>query len=183
MMLLEQKALDDLTTPADNDMLGAKLRGTTKISLVDTNDNYLFDGTRQSICDHYNTSTEYQCDLIYSIVEPVMKQLMKDKASKYKAGNTVRITKDGKQTVATILKFDNRTITYVACDDLTNTDKPVALDDADITEATPQECVLAKAAAEDQVRQQKLDEARAEQERLRLEAEARAENKDLNRRG
>ena len=172
-------ALDDLTTPADNDMLGAKLRGTTKISLANANDNILFDGTRQSICDKYKTTTQYQCDLIYSIVEPVMKQLMKDEVSKYKAGNTVRITKDGDQTVATITKFVNRIITYIACDDLTNTPIDVALDEVDITDATEVECDLAKKAAEDQVRQQKLAEERVEQERLRLEAEARAEQQRL----
>ena len=172
-------ALDDLTTPADNDMLGAKLRGTTKISLADANDNILFDGTRKSICDKYKTTTEYQCDLICSIVEPVMKQLIKDEVSKYKAGNTVRITKDGDQTVATILQFVDRTIKYVACDDLTNTEKSVALDEVDITEASKLECINAKKAAEDQVRQQKLAEARVEEERLRLEAEARAKQQKL----
>lgn len=167
----ELQRLDGLRNASFNDMFGAKLRGTTKISLADANDNILFDGSRASICNNYNTGTSYECDLVYSVVKPTMDKMKEDEEDRYKSQNTVRITKDGVQTVATITKFVNRTITYIACDDLTNKKISVALDEVDITDATPVECDLAKKAAEDQVRQQELEAEQKEQERLRLEAE------------
>ena len=166
----ELQRLDGLRKASNNDMVGSKLRGTTKISLADANDNILFDGSRASICNHYNTGTSYECDLIYSVVKPTMDKMKEDEEDRYKSQNTVRITKDGVQTVATITKFVNRTITYIACDDVTNKKISVALDEVDITDATQVECDLAKKAAEDQVRQQELEAEQKEQERLRLEA-------------